>query len=81
MAIEWNYLIAEMTLLAVIIYGATYVENWIDKRKLSREKRESAQQIIKFVTNDLKKKLTFIEDSLQYKDYNLFSRTCGMPSY
>lgn len=72
MAIEWDYLIAEMTLLAAIIYGAIYVENLVEKRKVSREKRESAKQVIKFVINDLKKKLLFIEDSMQYKDYKPF---------
>lgn len=61
-----------MTLLAAIIYGAIYVENLVEKRKVSREKRESAKQVIKFVINDLKKKLLFIEDSMQYKDYKPF---------
>jgi hypothetical protein len=61
-----------MTLLAAIIYGAIYVENWVEKRKLRREDKENAKRIIKFVTNDLKKKLRFIEDSVQYKDFKPF---------
>jgi hypothetical protein len=34
LAIEWDYLIAEMTLLAAIIYVAIYVENWIERRRV-----------------------------------------------
>lgn len=72
MAIEWDVLIAEMAMLGAIIYGAVYVENWIEKRKLRREEKENARRIIKFVNNDLKKKLHFIEESVQYKDFKPF---------
>jgi hypothetical protein len=72
MAIEWDVLAAEMSMLGAIIYGAVYVENWIEKRKLRREEKENAKRIIKFVTNDLKKKIRFIEDSVQYKDFKPF---------
>lgn len=72
MAIEWDVLIAEMTMLGVIIYGAVYVENWVEKRKLRRKEKEDARRTVKFVTNDLKKKLHFMEDSVQYKDFKPF---------
>lgn len=72
MAIEWDVLAAEMAMLGAIIYGAIYVENWVEKRKSRREEKENAKRIIKFVTNDLKKKLRFIEDSVQYKDFKPF---------
>jgi hypothetical protein len=72
LAIEWDVLIAEMTMLGAIIYGAVYVENWVEKRKLRRKEREDARRTVKFVTNDLKKKLHFIEDSVQYKDFKPF---------
>ncbi len=52
MAIEWDFLVIEMTLLATIIYGAIYVENWVEKRKLRRQEKGDTQQITKFVTND-----------------------------
>lgn len=61
-----------MTLLAVIIYGAVYVENWVEKRKIHRKENEDARRVIKFVTNDLKKKLHFIEDTVHYKDFKPF---------
>lgn len=72
MAIEWDVLIAEMAMLGAIIYGAIYVENWVEKRKLRRKEKEDARRTVKFVANDLKKKLRFIEDSVQYKDFKPF---------
>jgi hypothetical protein len=72
MAIEWDVLIAEMTLLAAIIYGAIYVENWVEKRKLHAKEKEEARRTIAFVSNDLQKKLHFIEDSVRYKDFKPF---------
>ena len=72
MAIEWDVLIAEMVMLGAIIYGAIYVENWVEKRKLRRKEKEDARRTVKFVANDLKKKLRFIEDSMQYKDFKPF---------
>jgi hypothetical protein len=72
MAIEWDVLIVEMTILGAIIYGAVYVENLMEKKKLRRKEKEDARRIIKFVTNDLEKKLRFIQDSVQYKDFKPF---------
>lgn len=56
MPIEWDVLVAEMAMLGSIIYGAIYVENWVEKRKLRQKEREDAIRTIKFVANDLKKK-------------------------
>jgi hypothetical protein len=72
LAIEWDALIVEMVLLAVIIYGAIYVENWAEKRKIRRKEKENARQTIRFVADDLKKKLRFIDESIQYKDFKPF---------
>ena len=43
MPIEWEVLIAEMALLAGIIYGAIFVENFLEKRKLRRKEAEEAR--------------------------------------
>jgi hypothetical protein len=72
LAIEWDALIVEMTLLAAIIYGAVYVENWVEKRKIRRKEKEDARWTVQFVRDDLKKKLRFIEDTVQYKDFKPF---------
>jgi hypothetical protein len=69
MAIEWDALIAEMTILAAIIYGSIYVGNWMEKRKVHQDNKEEANKIIMFVTNDLTKKLRFIDESIQFKDF------------
>lgn len=72
MAIEWDVLIVEMTLLAAIIFGTIYVENWVEKRKLRQKEMDDARRTVAFVANDLKKKLRFIEDTVQYKDFKPF---------
>jgi hypothetical protein len=53
LAIEWDSLIVEMSLLAAIIYGAIYVESWIGKRKLQTEEKEMMKKILRIVANDL----------------------------
>lgn len=47
-----------MTLLAAVIYDAVYVENHIEKRKISKRAKEDALWTIQFVTGDLKKNCT-----------------------
>lgn len=72
MPIEWEVLIAEMALLAGIIYGAIFVENFLEKRKLRRKEVEEARRIVNFVANDLETKLHFIEDTIKYRDFKPF---------
>jgi len=72
LVIEWDVMVVEMSLLAAIIYGAIYVENWVEKRKLRQREKDDARRTIEFVANDLKKKLRFIEDTVQYKDFKPF---------
>lgn len=72
MAIEWDSLVIEMALLAAIIYGAVYVEGWVEKRRIRVEEEKARQQVIQFVVNDLGGKLRFIEESRQYHDYKPF---------
>ena len=72
MSTEWDVLVAEMVILGGIIYSAIYVEGWVEKRKMHRKEREEAKRVIKFVTSDLKKKLRFVKDSVQYNDFKPF---------
>ncbi|MEW5841350.1 hypothetical protein [Nitrososphaera sp.] len=72
MAIEWDSLVVEMVLLAAIIYGAIYVESWVDRRKTHKEEEKGRVQIIQFVRNDLAAKLRFIDECIQYRDYKPF---------
>jgi hypothetical protein len=61
-----------MTLLAGIIYGAIYVENWVEKRKIRSGEKEMKKKILMIVVNDLKKQLQFIAESIQDKDFKHF---------
>jgi len=69
MAIEWDALVAEMTILAAIIYGSIYVGNWLEKRKVRQDNKEEANKIVMFVTNDLGKKLRFIDELIGHEDF------------
>ncbi|MEO9319866.1 MAG: hypothetical protein ABI361_04260 [Nitrososphaera sp.] len=72
MAIDWDYLLVEMTLLAAMVYGAIYVENWVAARKKKRDDAQYRNQIIRFVRKDLEDKLHFIADTINFKDYKPF---------
>lgn len=72
MAIEWDVLIVEMTILGAIIYGAIFVEHWVERIKSRQKEKKDARLIVEFVTNDLKKRLRFIDDSVKYKDFKPF---------
>ena len=72
MAIEWDDLIVGMTLLAGIIYGAVYLENLVDKRKIRSEERGMKKKILMIVANDLTKQLQSIAESIQDKDIKPF---------
>jgi hypothetical protein len=72
LAIEWDVLVVEMSLLAGIIYGAIYVESWVEKRKVRSEEKEMNKKILMIVANDLNKQLQFIEESIQDKDFKPF---------
>jgi hypothetical protein len=72
LAIEWDALVVEMSLLAAIIYGAIYVESWVEKRKVRSEEKEMRKKILMIVNDDLNKQLQFIEESIQDKDFKPF---------
>ena len=72
MAIEWDQVIIENTLLAAIIVGSIYFERWLGDKAHRRKERKTKKSTIKFIINDLENKLRFIEESHQYKDYKPF---------
>ncbi len=72
MPIEWDVIIIENIILAAIIYGAIYIELRVEKEITRKEERKHRKQIIQFVTNDLNKKLRFIDESIQYHDFKPF---------
>jgi hypothetical protein len=69
LTIVWDQLIVENTVLAGIIIGSIYLEQWGHKRSQIKEEKESTKRIILFLADDLQKRLNFIEETYQYKDF------------
>lgn len=72
MVTDWNYLIVETTILAIIIFGAVYVENWSQRRIQKKEESAIKKKILLLIKEDLIRKLRFMAESTQYKDYKPF---------
>src|SRR5215467_9801106 len=65
MAIAWDQVIIENTLLAVIIVASIYFERWLGDKAHRRKERKTKKSTIKFIIIDF-------EESCQYKDYKPF---------
>lgn len=61
-----------MILLAGIIYGAVYLEQWLYKRTQEKKDKAAVSNIIKFISNDLERKLGFIQESIKDRDFKPF---------
>ena len=72
MAIEWDYLIIEMILLAGIIWFTVYLEHWSYKRSQREQDKKTKENLFIFIRDDLEQRLHFIDESFQYRDYKPF---------
>ena len=72
MAIAWDYLAVEMIFLAGIIYFSVYLEHWAYRRSQKKEDKETIKNIVRFIKDDLERRLGFIDESFQYSDYKPF---------
>ena len=72
MEIEWEKVLIETIILAGIIFGAVYVEHWNYRRLQRNEETTTRKKMIVLLTNNLVRKLRFIDESIQYKDYKPF---------
>ena len=72
LAIEWDYLVIEMILLAGIIWFTVYLEHWSYKRSEREQDKKTKDSLFIFIRDDLEQRLHFIEESLQYRDYKPF---------
>jgi hypothetical protein len=72
LAIDWTQVIIEMSILSGIIFGAVYVEHWNYRRTQKNEEKGTRKKILVLINNDLERKLRFIHESIQYKDYKPF---------
>lgn len=72
MAIDFEYIAIEMTILAAIIFGAVYLELWYYRRSQKREDKKTKKMILRLIEEDLTRKQRFLEDSIKFKDYKPF---------
>src|SRR5690348_4731349 len=70
--VDWEYLMIESIILAVMIFGAIYVEHWNYRRMQKNEDSNIRKKILMLIKEDLVRKLRFIEECNQYKDYKPF---------
>lgn len=72
MVIEWDQVLIENTLLAAIIVGSIYLEQWAHNRSHIKQERETKKRILLFIADDLQKRLDFIKETHQYNDFKPF---------
>jgi hypothetical protein len=72
LAIDFEYIAIEMSILAAIIFGAVYVELWYYRRSQKREDKKTKKMILELIKEDLTRKQRFLEDSIKFKDYKPF---------
>ena len=70
--IQWDSLIAEMLILAAIIWFTVYLEHWTYRRTEKQKEQKERKNLIIFIDNDLNQRLRFIDESQQFKDYKPF---------
>lgn len=69
---EIDNIIIESVILAAIIFGAIYVEQWNQRRMQKNENDLTRKKILLLIKEDLIRKLRFVDDSISYKDYKPF---------
>ena len=67
-----DQVLIEITLLAVIIVGSIYLEQWAHDRSHLKEEKQTKKRILLFIADDLLKRLDFIKETYQYNDYKPF---------
>jgi len=72
MVTEWDQVVIENTLLAEVIVGSVYLEQWAHDRSHVKEEKQTKKRILLFTADDLQKKLDFIKETYQYNDYKPF---------
>jgi plasmid maintenance system killer protein len=65
--IDWTYLTVEMSLLAMIIFGAVYADRWHYHRVQQKEDRQTHDRIKILITRDLERKLEIIRQTRDQK--------------
>lgn len=72
MATDWVGIIVESLILAIIIFGAMFIENWSHRRIQKKQEDFVRNKILLLIKEDLTRKMRFINESTKYKDYKPF---------
>lgn len=69
---DWVGIIVESLILAVIIFGAMFIEHWNYRRIQKKQENSDRNKILLLIKEDLTRKMRFINESTKYKDYKPF---------
>ena len=70
--IEWYKIIIESVILSVIIFGAVFLEIWLYRKSEKIKETNTRKRMSDLIRTDLRRKIRFINDSSEYKDYKPF---------
>lgn len=70
--IEWYKIIIESVILSVIIFGAVFLEIWLYRKSEKIKEANTRKRMSDLIRTDLRRKIRFINDSSEYKDYKPF---------
>ena len=70
--IEWYKIIIESVILSIIIFGAVFLEIWLYRKSEKIKETNTRNRMADLIRTDLRRKIRFINDSSEYKDYKPF---------
>ena len=70
--IEWYKIIIESMILSIIIFGAVFLEIWLYRKSEKIKETNTRKRMSDLIRTDLRRKIRFINDSSEYKDYKPF---------
>jgi hypothetical protein len=70
--IEWYKIIIESVILSIIIFGAVFLEIWLYRKSEKIKETNTRKRMLDLIRTDLRRKIKFINDSSEYKDYKPF---------
>ncbi|MCE9617012.1 MAG: hypothetical protein K8Q88_01435 [Nitrosarchaeum sp.] len=70
--IEWYKIIVESMILSIIIFGAVFLEIWLYRKSEKIKEDNTRKRMLDLIHTDLQRKIRFINDSSEYKDYKPF---------
>jgi len=70
--IEWYKIIVESVILSVLIFGAIFLETWLYRKSEKIKENNTKKRLSDLIHTDLRRKIRFIADSIEYNDYKPF---------